>query len=687
VRKSPGAAAVRALGAAALVLALATAAPAARSSVPAWTTYDHDAARSATDPDSGSPVAPSPAWGAPATLDGAVYAQPLVYGPRVYVATENNTIYALDAATGAVVWVRNVGSPVPSGDLPCGNISPTVGITGTPSIDPAGGRIYAVADELVGGAVAHRLVALDLATGKPVSGFPISVDPPGADPKALLQRASLTLDGGRVIVPYGGNSGDCSTYHGWLVSAAQDGSGTPSTFEVDSGPGEHGGAIWGSGAAPPVDAAGHLFASTGNGFGSTVAGLQESVVELDPSLNLVDHWTASNWQQLDSGDQDLGSTEPVLLPNGLLFAIGKDGVGRLLSATALGTAGQLFSAAGCSSGGAFGASLYRAGVLYVPCSTLNALSVSTSGASPSFTALAGWSPPSAATGPPIYAGGLVWSTGWRSAAGSQMLYGLDAATGHAAFQTTLGTFDHFAAPSAAGGRLFVAAGATVTALTIASPPPPTATSTALVSSANPAPRGASVTLTATVAPGPDAGTISFSEAGAPLTGCGAVAVAPVAGTATCIGGLAPGTHRIVATYSGDPYYVGSRSTALTETALGGPRVSGVGVKPRRFTARRGTTLRLKLSEAARLRVRISRRLPGHVRRGRCRTGARKGRRCTITSRSRKLNFRCRPGRNRLRLELAGLPAGRYVATVVARDSAGRSSKAVTVSFQILARRR
>ena len=63
----------------------------ASGAVPAWTTYDHDAARSATDPDSGSPVPPTPAWSAPAQLDGPVYAQPLVYGSLVYVATENDT--------------------------------------------------------------------------------------------------------------------------------------------------------------------------------------------------------------------------------------------------------------------------------------------------------------------------------------------------------------------------------------------------------------------------------------------------------------------------------------------------------------------------------------------------------------------------------------------------------------------
>jgi hypothetical protein len=65
---------------------VALSATVAWGAVPAWTTYDHDGARSATDPDSGSPVTPAPAWG-PVQVDGGVYAQPLVFGSRVYVAT------------------------------------------------------------------------------------------------------------------------------------------------------------------------------------------------------------------------------------------------------------------------------------------------------------------------------------------------------------------------------------------------------------------------------------------------------------------------------------------------------------------------------------------------------------------------------------------------------------------------
>jgi outer membrane protein assembly factor BamB len=551
--------------------------------VPSWSTYHHDSGRSGIDPDSTSPVAPTQVWQTSPALDGLIWGQPLVYGSRVYVATENDTIYALNAATGAVVWQRSLGSPVPAGDLPCGDISPAVGITSTPAIDPASRRLYAVADVLAGGAPQHQLVALNVNTGTPIAGFPVAVDPPGQDPKAVLQRGALALDGGRVIIPYGGNDGDCSTYHGWLVSVAESGAGTQPTFEVDAGSGESRGAIWGAGDGPALDSAGHLFVSTGNGS-STTPNLQESVVELDAGLNVLAHWTASNWKTLDASDTDLGSSEPLPLPGGLMFVAGKDGIGRLVSATALSTAGQVFSARVCGSGGVYGASLYRGGVIYVPCAGgLTAIALSATGA-PSFTPVSGFSAPVGASGPPIFAGGLIWSTGWRS---TGILYGLDPATGAARSQTSLGAFEHFATPSAGGSRLFVAVGSTVTALTIAALPPP------------------------------------------PVT--------------------------------------------LTDVRLGS----------RRFTARHGTTLRLTLSQPAVLHVQVSRTLAGARVKGRCRVGARRGRRCTVIRRARQYALDGNAGRDRFRLNTRRLAPGRYVATIVAVGAAGQTSGTVTLRFAIV----
>ena len=101
-----------------------------------------------------------------------MYGEPLEATGRVFVATENDTIYALAADSGAVLWSTHVGTPVPSSDLPCGDISPTIGITGTPVVDTARGEIFVVADELVGGAPAHFLVGLNMYTGPRCSTRP-----------------------------------------------------------------------------------------------------------------------------------------------------------------------------------------------------------------------------------------------------------------------------------------------------------------------------------------------------------------------------------------------------------------------------------------------------------------------------------------------------------------------------------
>ena len=121
--------------------------------------------------------------------------------------------------TGAVAWSAHLGSPVPSGSLPCGDITPTVGITGTPVIDPSRDEIFVVADELVSGSPEHRLVGLSAAPGR--VEMTQDVDPPGADPAALLQRTGLTLDAGQVVFGMGGNDGDCASYRGRVVAVPE----------------------------------------------------------------------------------------------------------------------------------------------------------------------------------------------------------------------------------------------------------------------------------------------------------------------------------------------------------------------------------------------------------------------------------------------------------------------------------
>jgi polyvinyl alcohol dehydrogenase (cytochrome) len=94
-------------------------------------------------------------------LDGAVYGQPLVIGDRVIAATEHNTVYALAAADGHLLWSASLGEPVRNSELPCGNIDP-LGITGTAAYDQNSGLVFVVA-ETQGGR--HTLAGVDLASG------------------------------------------------------------------------------------------------------------------------------------------------------------------------------------------------------------------------------------------------------------------------------------------------------------------------------------------------------------------------------------------------------------------------------------------------------------------------------------------------------------------------------------------
>jgi outer membrane protein assembly factor BamB len=457
-----------------LLTVLATLCLAAQAAAggPRWTTYRHDAGRSGVDPDSTNPVTPSQAWQTSA-LDGQVYGQPLVYGSNVFVATENDTIYSLDAATGSVVWSTHLATPEPASSAPCGDISPSIGITGTPVIDPASNRIYAVGAVSSSGSIHHELFALDLASGQQAAGFPIAVDPTfpsGGAPRNQLQRPGLALDDGRILIGYGGNDGDCSTYWGWVVSAPESGAGGLSSFQAD--PNNSEGAVWAAGNAPAIDASGNVFIATGNGTSSNLTNpdFGDAVVKLNSAGSVLDWWAPTNWHSLDSSDADLGSSMPTLLPGGYLFESGKDGKGYVLNGANLGHVSSAAFSASCG-GGSFGGSVYDAAnsTIYATCGGLKALSLA-SGSPPTFTAQPGFSATSAAKGPPTIAGGLVWATNYSSGS----LYGVDPSSGVTRAQFTIpesgADVNHFASPSAGGGRLFVASGYQVTAFIIAQAP-------------------------------------------------------------------------------------------------------------------------------------------------------------------------------------------------------------------------
>jgi outer membrane protein assembly factor BamB len=378
-----------------------------------------------------------------------VYASPLIVNGHVIVATENNTVYSLDLFTGAVVWKTHLGDPVSAASLPCGDIGPVTGITGTPAADESSNRLYVVA--FVNG-FHHLLFALSLTDGS--LSWQRSVDPVGSVPSAQQQRAALAIGPGYVYVPLGGLYGDCGAYHGYVVGVSLDGAAAVA-YVV---PTPRGAGIW---AAQGVTVgADGVYVVTGNATSSASNfGYSDSVLQLSPDVQTVrSYFAPSNWAQLNAGDVDLGSTGVALLSNGLAFVIGKEGVAYVLRAGALGgVGGSLASRHVCS--GAWGGTSWMDSVVFVPCvDGLYALNVSSSSVS------VVWRASHPSLGSPIITAGAVWAI----EPSSGTLFALDVSTGAVRFSTSIGAAEHFSTPAATDGFVVAPAGRNVVALAVVS---------------------------------------------------------------------------------------------------------------------------------------------------------------------------------------------------------------------------
>jgi hypothetical protein len=378
-----------------------------------------------------------------------------VFGDQVFVATEDDTVYGLSAANGSVEWADHLGTPVPSSALPCGNISPTVGITSTMVLDATTRTLFASAARWDGAEVHHVLFAIDIADH--TVRWSRALDQPGWSAPAQLQRAALALDAGQVLVGFGGNYGDCGRYHGWLVGVPENGTSPSRAYEV---PAAGGGAVWEPGG-PAVDGSGDVFLSTGNGSARPGQPFDHgnAVVELTSSLTETSYFAPSAWAQDNAADADLGSTSAVLLGSGLAFIVGKEATGYLLRAAALGgVGGQLASVVLCNSRGATAAS---DNALFVVCSdngTVEEVTVSRTG-----RLVRGWTwtSPTGSAGSPTVARGILWSVD-RDAA---TLYGVDLSSGATRYRLRLGTGapTNFVGVSAGEGLLVVAGSSAVEA--------------------------------------------------------------------------------------------------------------------------------------------------------------------------------------------------------------------------------
>jgi hypothetical protein len=318
------------------------------------------------------------------SVDGQVYAEPLYMsgvnittGPYrgshnvLFVATEHDSLYAMDADTGTVLWQDSFINPgagvntVPSSDTGTGDINPEIGITSTPVIDPATGAIYVEVKtkEVINNAdhYVQRLHALNISNGSEALGGPVVIADTIFDGSnytyvsgptvngtgdgsvngtitfnALrqLSRVALTLYNGSIYMGFASH-GDNGPYHGWVLGYNAQTLGLVAAFNATPNGSE--GGIWQSGGRIAIDPQGYLYFETGNGtFETTLtaAGFPNQgdygdtflKLAVDPTTNpahqningwglkAVDYFTPSDQANLSNNDLDLGSGGPLILP-------------------------------------------------------------------------------------------------------------------------------------------------------------------------------------------------------------------------------------------------------------------------------------------------------------------------------------------------------------------------------------
>jgi hypothetical protein len=311
-------------------------------------------------------------------VDDQIYAQPLVMtnvnipgkGTHnlVIVATVNDSIYAFDADDATVTapyWTSSFINPpniVPPANTDlsaigaCGggyvDFSGNMGIVGTPVIDPVAGTLYVVArTKEYGTNFVQRLHALDVTTGQERPGSPVVITAtyPGNgdgnvggvitfDPERQNQRAGLSLVNGVVYITWASHC-DLGPYHGWVMG--YDATNLTRVVVYNDTPNGYNGGIWMSGEGISADTNGNLFLSVGNGSVGyngnprDTINRGESLLKLTRSgsaLNIASWFTPYNYQNLENGDIDLGSSGVLLIPGtSLAFSGGKQGVGYLVN--------------------------------------------------------------------------------------------------------------------------------------------------------------------------------------------------------------------------------------------------------------------------------------------------------------------------------------------------------------------
>jgi hypothetical protein len=334
-----------------------------------------------------------------------------------FIASEHDSVFAYDADTGQLLWQSSMLGPgeVPSDNRGCSQVTPEIGITATPVIDPSTNIMYVVAmSKLVSGGTTYfqRLHAIDIGTGQDVlapTTIDSSISVPGGgpggdgtnvffDPKQYKERDALLLVGGQIYTSWASHC-DRAPYTAWMMSFSAaslsltsvlnvNPNGTPSSPFLGDGSGN---AFWNSGAGPAADAAGNIYNISGNGpfdenldangfpvtqdYGDSYL---KFAVDGSGNLSVADYWTPFNQQALADADLDTGSSGILLLPDlidasgqtrhlaigsgkdGNLYLVDRDNMGKFVS----GSNSSLYQEVPGAIGAEFSAPAYFNGQVY-----------------------------------------------------------------------------------------------------------------------------------------------------------------------------------------------------------------------------------------------------------------------------------------------------------------------------------
>lgn len=301
-------------------------------------------------------------------LTGQIYAQPLVIGSTVIAATEENHVYGLDRATGAIKWSVDFGPSWPSSTVACGDLVPDVGVTSTPVYDPSSGYLYVTAKVNDGASVNdphYYLHALNATTGAERPGWPLLIQGSPSNDRSntfaardQLQRPGLLLQNGSVYLGFGSLC-DVRPFRGYVVGVNTS-TQAMHMWASEVGTNVSGASVWQAGGGIVSDGNGGMFVATGNGVsgppgpGTSPPGLlAESVIHLavapNGTISAKDYFSPTEATYLDSIDADVGSGGPIALPDAefgtkadphLMVELGKEGKLYLLNRDNLGGRGQ-----------------------------------------------------------------------------------------------------------------------------------------------------------------------------------------------------------------------------------------------------------------------------------------------------------------------------------------------------------